>query len=79
VNSKYHYSINGLDIMVTLHNVYFGYIKSLCKIFTKYIVPILRLSKTILLYFLQLLQMTFIIIILYIYIITELIIKNIIY
>jgi len=35
-------SINGLNIMVTLINVYFEYIKILCKIFTKYIVPILQ-------------------------------------
>jgi len=35
-------SINGLDIMVTLNNVYFGYIKIICKIFAKYIVPILQ-------------------------------------
>ncbi len=35
-------SINGLDIMVTLIGVYFEYIKFLCKIFTKYIVPILQ-------------------------------------
>jgi hypothetical protein len=34
-------SINGLDIMVTL-GVYFKYIKDLCKIFNKYIVPILQ-------------------------------------
>ncbi len=33
-------SINGLDVIVTLH-VYFEYIKILCKIFTKYIVAIL--------------------------------------
>jgi len=35
-------SINGLDIMVTLNSVYFEYIKILCKIFAKYIVPILQ-------------------------------------
>jgi len=35
-------SINGFNIMVTLINVYFEYIKILCKIFTKYIVPILQ-------------------------------------
>jgi hypothetical protein len=29
--------------MVTLINVYFEYIKILCKIFTKYIVPILQI------------------------------------
>jgi hypothetical protein len=29
--------------MVTLINVYFQYIKFLCKIFTKYIVPILQI------------------------------------
>ncbi len=35
-------NINGLDIMVTLNNAYFEYIKILCKIFAKYIVPILQ-------------------------------------
>ncbi len=35
-------SINGLDIMVTLIIVYFEYIKISCKIFVKYIVPILE-------------------------------------
>jgi hypothetical protein len=55
-------SINGLDIMVTLISVYFSYIKILHKIFTKYIAPILQFIHTILLYFLKLLQMTFIII-----------------
>jgi hypothetical protein len=35
-------NINGLDIMVTLNNVYFEYVKFLCKIFAKYIVPILQ-------------------------------------
>ncbi len=35
-------SINGLDIMVTLNSVYFEYIKILCKIFAKYIMPTLK-------------------------------------
>jgi hypothetical protein len=35
-------NINGLDIMVTLNSVYFEHIKILCKIFVKYIVPILQ-------------------------------------
>jgi hypothetical protein len=35
-------NINDIDIMVTLNNVYFGYIKILCRIFAKYIVPILQ-------------------------------------
>jgi hypothetical protein len=35
-------SINGFDIMVTLH-VHFEYIKILCEIFTKYILPILQI------------------------------------
>ncbi len=35
-------TINGLNIMVTLVNVYFEYIRILCKIFIKYIVPILQ-------------------------------------
>ncbi len=35
-------NINGLDIMVTLNSVYFEFIKILCKIFAKYIVPILQ-------------------------------------
>jgi hypothetical protein len=48
--------------MVTLINVYFEYIKFLCKIFTKYIVPILQayLNHRIILF--KILQMTFIII-----------------
>jgi len=33
-------SINGLDIIITLNSVYFEYIKILCKIFAKYIMPI---------------------------------------
>jgi len=36
------FGINGLNIMITLINVYFEYIKILCKIFTKYIVPMLQ-------------------------------------
>jgi hypothetical protein len=56
-------NINGLNIMVTLISVYFEYIKILCKIFTKYIVPILQVYPNHLLYLLKLLQMTFIIII----------------
>ncbi len=39
-------SINGLDIMVTLNNIYFENIKILCKIFAKYIMPILKLNAT---------------------------------
>jgi hypothetical protein len=35
-------NINGLNIIVTLISVYFEYIKNLCKIFTKHIVPILQ-------------------------------------
>jgi hypothetical protein len=35
-------SMNGLDIKVTLNNVYFEYIKILCKIFAQYIMPILK-------------------------------------
>jgi len=38
-------SINGLNIMVTLISVYFEYIKFLCKIFTKYIMPILQIYQ----------------------------------
>jgi hypothetical protein len=34
-------SINGPDTMVTL-DIYFEYIKNVCKIFTKYIVPMLQ-------------------------------------
>jgi len=36
-------NMNGLDIMVTLISVYFEYIKILCKIFTKFVVPILQI------------------------------------
>ncbi len=35
-------SINGPDITVIKISVYFEYIEILCKIFTKYIVPILQ-------------------------------------
>ncbi len=35
-------SINGLDIVVTLNGIYFEYIKIICKIFAKYIVPMLQ-------------------------------------
>jgi hypothetical protein len=35
-------SINGFNIMVKLNGIYFEYIKIICKIFTKYIVPILQ-------------------------------------
>jgi len=45
-------SINGLDIMIILNSVYFGYIKILCRIFTKYIVPILQVSPNHLIIFL---------------------------
>jgi len=34
--------MNGFYIMVTLINIYFEYIKISCKIFAKYIVPILQ-------------------------------------
>ncbi len=34
--------INGFDIMVTLSGIYFEYIKIICKIFAKHIVPILQ-------------------------------------
>jgi len=46
-------SINGLGIMVTLISVYFEYIKILCKIFTKYIVPILQIYPHHLIIFLK--------------------------
>jgi len=35
-------SINDLNIMVTLNDIYFEYIKIICKIFAKYIMPILQ-------------------------------------
>jgi len=56
-------NINGLNIMATLISVYFEYIKFSCKIFTKYIMPILQVYPTILLYVLKLLKITIIIII----------------
>jgi len=55
-------NINGLDIMVTLNSVYFEYIKNLCNIFVKYVMAILKVYPTILLYFLKLLQITILII-----------------
>jgi hypothetical protein len=45
--------IHGLDIMVTLINVYFECIKILWKIFTKYIVPILQVYPHHLIIFLK--------------------------
>jgi len=52
-------SITGFDIMVALISVTFEYIKFLCKIFTKYIVPILQVYPNHLILF-QILQMKFI-------------------
>jgi hypothetical protein len=39
--------------MVTLNSVYFEYIKFLCKIFAKYIVPILQIYPNHLIIFLK--------------------------
>jgi hypothetical protein len=52
-------NINGLNIMVTLISLYFAYIKNLCKIFTKYIVPIFQVYPNHLIILLKILQMTF--------------------
>jgi len=52
-------NINDLDIMVTLISLYFEYIKNLCKIFTKYIVPIFQVYPNHLIILLRILQMTF--------------------
>jgi hypothetical protein len=46
-------SINGLDIMFTLNNIYFEYIQILCKIFAKYIMPILKVYPHHLIIFLK--------------------------
>ncbi len=54
-------SINGLNIMVTL-DIYFEYMKILCKIFIKYIVPILQVYPSYLIIFIKLLEMPFIVI-----------------
>jgi hypothetical protein len=48
--------------MVTLISVYFEYIKILCKMFIKYIVPILQVYPNHHIILLKILQMTFIII-----------------
>ncbi len=56
-------SINGFNVIITLNGIYIEYIKIICTIFVKYIVPYYKFIQTILLYFLKLLQMTFIIII----------------
>jgi hypothetical protein len=45
-------TLKGLDIMVTL-NIYFEYIKVLCKIFTKYIVAILQIYPSYLIILLK--------------------------
>jgi hypothetical protein len=41
-NSNNIININDFNIMVKLISIYFEYIKILCKIFTKYSVPILQ-------------------------------------
>jgi hypothetical protein len=46
-------NINGFNIMGTLINVYFEYIKILWKTFTKYIVPILQVYPNHLIIFLK--------------------------
>jgi len=46
-------SINGFDIITTLISGYFEYIKILCKIFTKYIMPILQVYPHHLIIFLK--------------------------
>ncbi len=46
-------SINGLDIMVRLNDIYFEYIKIICKIFAKYIVPILQVYQNHFIIFLK--------------------------
>jgi hypothetical protein len=46
-------SIHGLDIMVTLNRVYFENIKILCKIFAKYIMPVLKIYPNHLIIFLK--------------------------
>jgi len=48
--------------MVTLISVYFEYIQILCKMFMKYIVPILQVYPNHHIILLKILQMTFIII-----------------
>jgi hypothetical protein len=50
--------------MVTLISVYFEYIKILCKILVKYMMPILKVYPNHPIIFLKILQMTFIIILL---------------
>ncbi len=57
-------NINGLKIMVTLISVYFEYIKILCKIFTKYIVPILQVYPNHFIILLKIIKKKIIIIIL---------------
>jgi len=48
--------------MVTLNSIYFDYIKILCNIFAKCIMPILKVYPNHLIIFLKILHMTFIII-----------------
>ncbi len=45
-------SINGHDILVTFNSAYFEYIKTLCKIFAKYIMPMLKVYPNHLIIFL---------------------------
>jgi hypothetical protein len=46
-------SINGLDIMVTINNVYFEHIKILYKIFVKCIMPTLKVYSNHIIIFLK--------------------------
>jgi len=46
-------NINGFNIMVTLISVYIEYIKIVCKIFIKYIVPTLQVYPNHLIIFLK--------------------------
>ncbi len=57
--------INGLDIMVTLNGIYLNIAKLYVRYLLNILCPYYKFIKTILLYLFKLLQMKFIIIIIY--------------
>jgi len=56
-------NINGFDNMVIINGIYIEYIKIIARYLLNISCPYYKFMQTILLYFLKLLQMTFIIII----------------
>jgi hypothetical protein len=76
VHSNIIISINGLSIMVTLISVYLESIKISCKIFVKYIMPILQVYPNHLIIFLKIITndiLNYYLLILYFILITHVI------